>query len=352
MNILVLGGTGAIGNPLVNILGNLGQEISVTSRKDRNSDSPYIHYIACNAMEDSVLKWLISKTKYDVIIDFMKYTEAQFKERAYFILDNCSQYIFISSSRVYADSDLIDESSDRILDVCDDSEYLRTDEYALSKARQENILFDSGQNNFTIIRPYISYHSNRFQLGVYEKESWLMRSLLGFDVIFPRSMAGKYTTLTYGLDVAKVICNVVGNEAFYGKVVNPVASTAYTWGEVFDTYSSIISELTGNHPSLVLVDDEIVIDRIPGQKYQIIYDRMFDRRFNNRTASELMEGEMFTSLHDGISMALSDFIDNGSFDYSSWKWEAWMDKYCNNKRTIKSISKLKDKLNFIARKLI
>ena len=56
-----------------------------------------------------------------------------------------------------------------------DEEYLKTDEYALSKARQEDILHRSGKNNWTVIRPYITYSEIRLQLGVLEKELWLYR---------------------------------------------------------------------------------------------------------------------------------------------------------------------------------
>lgn len=52
----------------------------------------------------------------------------------------------MSSSRVYADSQTpITENSPRLLDVYKEEEYLKTDEYALSKARQEDILHRSGK---------------------------------------------------------------------------------------------------------------------------------------------------------------------------------------------------------------
>ena len=57
------------------------------------------------------------------------------------LLAATDQYIYMSSYRVYADSPLITEDSPRLLDVSDDPEYLATDEYALAKARCENLLF-------------------------------------------------------------------------------------------------------------------------------------------------------------------------------------------------------------------
>lgn len=55
--------------------------------------------------------------------------------------------------------------------MCRDEDYIKTDEYALQKARQENILLGSKYKNWTIIRPYITYNKERLQLGVLEKKS-------------------------------------------------------------------------------------------------------------------------------------------------------------------------------------
>ena len=51
------------------------------------------------------------------------------------MLEATDQYVFISSARVYAQTeDLITEDTPRLLDVCTDKEYLKTNEYALAKA--------------------------------------------------------------------------------------------------------------------------------------------------------------------------------------------------------------------------
>ncbi len=57
---------------------------------------------------------------YDAIVDCMGYSTQKFNERYRMMLDNTSQYIFLSSYRVYADSKgLITETTPRLLDVLD-----------------------------------------------------------------------------------------------------------------------------------------------------------------------------------------------------------------------------------------
>lgn len=65
---------------------------------------------------------------------------------------------------------MITEESPRLLNTVDDQGCLATDEYALSKARCEDMLFGGGRSNWTIIRLAITYDGvvGRLQLGVYE----------------------------------------------------------------------------------------------------------------------------------------------------------------------------------------
>lgn len=97
--------------------------------------------------------------------------------------------MFTLSYRAYADSPVITEDFPRLLDVIDDSEYLATGEYALAKARCEDMLFDSCKANWTIVRPAITYDgSGRFQLTLHEMDAWLWRVLRGIPVPVPLLM--------------------------------------------------------------------------------------------------------------------------------------------------------------------
>ena len=171
MKILILGGTGVMGQALIPLLATRDNvKIYVTSRNDRKSDQKNVYYITGDAHKESFLENILHVT-YDVIIDFMIYTTEEFMQRKDTLLKSTKQYIFFSSSRVYANSsEPITEKSLRLVDACNDKQYLSTDEYALAKGRQENALLSSKKENWTIIRPYITYGDIRLQLGTYEKE--------------------------------------------------------------------------------------------------------------------------------------------------------------------------------------
>ena len=217
MKVLVTGGTGAMGAYLVRILAEAGNIVDVTTRRARESAVGNMRYIQGDAHDTGFIAGLLGTGSYDAVVDFMSYTTSEFRRRAEIMTGGTGHYMFLSSSRVYADSSSpITEDSPRLLDASDDAGYLATDEYALAKARQEDILRGGKAGNWTIIRPYITYSNERLQLGVLEKERWLWRAVHGRPVVFSRDIAGKFTTLTWGNDVAGAIAGLAGKREAFG----------------------------------------------------------------------------------------------------------------------------------------
>ena len=183
-----------MGAHLVNLLKGTEHQVTVTSRSKRES-SDNITYCQGNAKDNAFLTELL-RGGYDVVVDFMSYNTEEFSKRYQLFLNSCKQYVFLSSSRAYADSKTpITEESDLLANTCRDAEYIQTDEYALAKGREENLLRQSGKSNWTIIRPYITYSEYRMQLGVLEKDDWLYRALHGRTIIFSKDIASRYTIL-------------------------------------------------------------------------------------------------------------------------------------------------------------
>lgn len=349
MRILILGGTGAMGVSLVQILTRQGNEVFVTSRTKQSSQNAKLHYMHGNAHDMNFLKNNLTPL-YDVIVDFMVYNEDEFRERIELLLASAKQYVFLSSARVYAESIApITEENARLLDVSTDEEYLKTDEYALSKARQENILTESKYKNWTIIRPYITYSEERLQLGVYEKEHWLYRALRGRKIVFSKDIATKYTTLTYGKDVSLIMANLLGNEKVLGESVNITVNQSIIWKDILNLYLDIIEEKTHKRPDVFYLDDSYSITKVLGCKYQIKYDRLYNRRFDsskvNNICGDFVE---YMPVIEGAKKCLSSFIENKlEFRTISWKFEAYMDKLTGEKTPLSEIPTWKERLKYI-----
>lgn len=253
MNILILGGTGAMGSHLAPLLCR-ENEVTVTSRSKRESSE--VRYIQGDAHDGAFLQALLAERHWDCIVDFMHYGTAEFAARVDLLLSAAGQYIFLSSARVYADCAApITEDSPRLLDVCTDAEYLATDEYALAKARCEDILRGKVARNWTIVRPSITYSETRLQLGASEKEDWLYKALHGKPIIFSDDLAHKVTTMTYAGDVARGIATLVGNEKAFGEAFHITGSDHREWCEVLDIYRDVL-KLRGGGINKCLYDGD------------------------------------------------------------------------------------------------
>lgn len=321
--ILILGGTGAMGTHLVSILEDTDNEVYVTTRKQRTNRSN-ITYVQGNAHDDAFIRPLLTEGM-DVVVDFMVYNTEEFKKRASLMLDSCSQYVYLSSSRVYSDNDeVITESTPRLLDVCKDEEYLATDEYALTKARQENILRESGKTNWTIIRPYITYSEIRLQLGVNEKETWLYRALHGHTIVFSEDIANNYTTLTYGYDVARGIASIIGKPEACGEAFHITQSEPMKWHEVLDLYTTVIAEKTGSEPKVLMRRQS---PNLAFGKWQVMYDRWYNRKFDSSKIDRYISTESFIPSPEGLKRCLETFIDNPQYNGINWLLEAQYDRW-------------------------
>lgn len=307
MRVLVLGGTGAMGSHLCRLLAARGHDVVCTSRRAREPFAG-VTYAVGDAKERPFLEGLLSE-RWGAVVDFMIWSTDEFRARYRDFLDSTGQYVFTSSYRVYADSPVITEGSPRLLDVADDRDYLASDEYALRKARCEDMLFASGSTNWTVVRPAVTYDgaSGRLQLGVYESEEWLWRAARGVPVPMPSEMLCRQATMSYGGDVAEMISLLVGNSSALGEAFTVSGSDHMTWREVAEAYAEVLPFEMADCSVEALVAAR-------GGRYQVLYDRMFDRVVDNSKVLRAtgMDAVSLTGMRNGLMRELGTFIASGA----------------------------------------
>lgn len=333
-----------MGTHLTRILADGGGEIHVTSRKERKGENG-ITYHKGNAHDLFFLKPLLGECKWDAIIDFMTYTTSEFIERAGLLLNATKQYVFLSSSRVYANSsEPIKESSPLLLNKCDDEEYLLTDEYALRKARQENVLRTSASKNWTIVRPYVTFSEIRLQLSPLEKEFWLYRALKGRTIVFSKDLAERVTTITYGYDVARGIASLIGKEDALQQEFHITKNESHTWSEILTTYLNVLEEETGSRPKVLMLENWEPF--LGGNHNQVKWDRLYDRQFDTTKIEKFIDINSFKPPLSALSECLSDFIKHPEFKQINWTSEAVKDKLTGDWACITEISGVRQKLKY------
>lgn len=331
---LVMGGTGAIGVYLVPELLRHNHEVHVTTRSDRKCDSRQLRYICGDASNAKFIDRITSDTRYDAIIDLMSYGTTDFRRIHGILLNRTEHYLFVSSYRVFSDTGTtpITERSPRLLDVCDDKEYLATDEYALAKARQEDLLRASGRSNWTILRPCITYSRGRFQFGTLEANTICYRALQNIPVIMAQEILPKSTTMTWAGDAARLVAKLVLNEEARGEDFNVVTNEHHTWAEVASYYREFIG--------LEVIETDLdVYTRVVGRPYQVKYDRLFHRLLDNskvlRTTG-VAQSE-FVALREGLKRELYEFNRNPYFQYPDLRTNARMDKVARSQISLNGL---------------
>lgn len=350
MEVLLLGGTGAMGEYLADIHSRKGNQVTVTSRSYREQKDN-IDYIQGNALDLDFLQTILNR-KWGAIVDFMVYSTVQFQQRVDLLLNATNQYVFLSSARVYADSEKpITETSPRLLDVSLDEEFLKTDEYSLTKARQEDILKATGKNNWTIIRPYITFSPQRLQLGILEKEDWLYRALSGRTIVFSEDINSKLTTLTLGFDVAKTMSVLIGKKEAFGETFHITQPEPIKWSEVLNLYLEILENHLGKRPKVIFENKENYVKNNPSV-YQIKYDRFYNRQFNNSKIAEHIQLDSFVETKTGLTLCLNDFLTKPHFKAINWRAEAIKDRKVKEFTPLFKIKGCKQKIKYLIYRFI
>lgn len=350
MKILILGGTGAMGTELVSLAGTLENELYVTSRSQRESEKSNIHYVCGNALDNDFIQNLLTKEFYDAIVDFMSYSTDLFESRIDLLLNHTNQYVFLSSARVYSNYCPLNEKSPRLLDDCKDKDYLETDEYAIAKARQENVLLKSNKHNWIIIRPYITYSKNRLQLGLLEKEQWLYRALNNKTIVVSSDILEKETTMTFGGDVAHCINLLIGRKAACGEIYQITCDNHLKWRDILNLYCEELSKNRGRRPLVLEEKSYHSLGKVIGREYQAKYDRLYNRIFDN-TKIKSISVDNFIVPEEGLRECLRDFINmEVVINKPDWRYEGYADKIAGEITPIISVAGIKNKIRyFLAR---
>ena len=89
MHILIMGGTGAMGVPLVNLLSRKADVNLYVTTRSKKDNSGNVVYLQGNAKESDFFGKIMER-EYDAIIDFMVYSTEEFKSRLDVLLRPCN----------------------------------------------------------------------------------------------------------------------------------------------------------------------------------------------------------------------------------------------------------------------
>lgn len=305
--VLVIGGTGTMGKPLVQeLLSRADYNVSVVCRKKSKEDSRVKYYYG-DAKDPSFMDSVLQQ-HYDSIIDFCLYSSKEFSERYQLLLSSTNQYVCLSTVQVCADIDgPKTEECPRYMEVdppVKDNYYW----YCYEKARIEDFLKKSGQMNWTIIRPSITMNENHYFWGNYFEEQWRYRILRKKHVVIPKNMLDVKSSISYGGDVAHMLMAIIANSSCLGQIYN-VSSNVYTWGELLKMFIRAYKKY-GYDVLIKYIDNTEPLISNDGEKYVYERTRQIDRTFDNTKVQLLMKSLNLNMNYAPFERKIEEWIAN------------------------------------------
>lgn len=333
-HVLVIGATGTMGRYLVPELVQLGFQVTGVSLDMPDAPVDGVEYRTGNCYDLDFLRALLSR-RFDGIVNFMTFPKKYpFENYCKLFLDNTDHYIFLSSCRVYADEEWpVKETSPRLVDVSKDQALLDSYDYCMHKARAEDLLWASGYNNFTIVRPATTFSESMFKLVTLEAPHTIARAMQGKKVVLPIQAQDKPATLCWGGDVAKMIARLMFKPETMGEAYNVCTAEHHTWGEI----AGFFEKLCGLQAVWVDKEDYLRIKSKESPeinnttRWQLEYARLFHRITDNSKmlrATGLRESD-FVKLYDALEKMVKAVPEGHVFPESEedGKVNARMDAY-------------------------
>ena len=351
MKILIIGGTGAMGGPLVEQLSrDSGNTVYIMVRHPRESLAENVIYLQGDANDYGSFVRTLSQG-FDVIVDFMVWKPKLLKQRRDVIFASCGQYIGMSSSAVYADSnEPLAEDFPRLFDRYSKTERKQTYRYHIQKSVTDNLIMKSPYQHWTLARPSLTFNKGKLTMLGFQEETWLWRCLNDHTVVIPQDVLDKKTTLTYGGDAALAISKLVGNEKALGQVVNVASDKWATQGEILQMYQELLPEICGKELKVRYIPDASGLWIDFPQQYDIyVKDRCLNRTFSTEKLMEISGGTIeFGDLRENLKLCLEQTLNDPNLEIKpNAGFNAWMDRITHEHTALREFADKKDRKKYL-----
>lgn len=339
MKILFIGGTGTISTAISRKLLELGHDLYLVNRGNRNDvlgSSERLHTIICDVNDEKALARSIQGLHFDAVCDFIGFVPEQV-ERDWRVFNGVTnQYMYISSASAYAKpvmSPFITEGTSLA------NKYW---EYSRNKILCENFLLGKYRETgfpVTIIRPSHTYDERSVPMGVHgNKGSYqvIKRMLEGKPVI----IHGDGTSLwhmTFNEDFAKGFIGLIGNPHAIGEAFQITNDEVLTWNQI---YKAIADKLSVEFKPYYVSSEFLAAVSDYDFEGGLLGDKSNSVIFDNTKLKRAVPGlAMNISFAEGVGRTLDYVLSHPECQVEDPEFDAWCD------RVISGLEELKDRLN-------
>ncbi|MGL1893244.1 MAG: NAD-dependent epimerase/dehydratase family protein [Spirochaetaceae bacterium] len=325
MKVLFIGGTGTISTEISKQLIELGTDLYIINRGNRNDilGTDAVKYLTCDINDEDVVSGLIKDLTFDVVADFIAFEQSALERDYRLFKDKTKQFIFISSASVYQKP----LSDYRITEGTPLSNPYW--QYAQNKITCEDYLIKMYREEgfpITIIRPSHTYDERSIPIGVHGNSgSWQIakRMLEGKQVIIHGDGTSLWT-MTSNIDFANGFIGLMGNLHAIGEAVQITSDESLTWNQIYRSIADALGvELKPYYVPSDFLDEVGPYDFKGG----LIGDKANTVVFDNSKLKRLVPDFIPTIRYDqGIKKTIHHILNNPKLQLLDPEFDSWCDK--------------------------
>lgn len=301
-----------------------GIEVFHINRGNRsNLFGDSVKTLKCDVKNKAALKKLLKALYFDVIIDFIIYDLETMKVRSDIYNKHCSQFIFISSTAVFTNTNdrLTEDSPKRNINWSYSRRKLECEEYLYKNVEKFSYCF-------TIVRPSITYDKRRLPYpAVTKRYYWsLVSRIMNGKPILMCDDGNALRTLTSSMDFAVGVVGLFKNESAKNEDFNVVGDYYASWNQVI----GIIEDYLKNKAKVIYVTTDILSRDFVSERAELMWDKSKSQLFDNKKIkSVVIDFSSKSDVRQGIFGVL-DYLNSNTENLNTIdrSWDNTIDVLC------------------------
>lgn len=322
MNILIVGGTGVLSSAVTAEALKKGIAVTMINRGNRPIPEG-VEHIKSDRNNYSYLAEVLSGRSFDAVMDFLLLSDEDTRKSVGFYSRFTKQYFFISSCAVYntviLNGRVGNEDSPKELPVWF---------YSKHKWASEKLVMNlfSTKNNYTIIRPCVTYDNTRIPYGIsptYGYHWTLASRILKNKPIITWNQGDNKCNMTRVEDFAVGVVGLIGNQAAYGEAFNVCGDETPSFRDVLKCMGNYLKKQV----ITIDIDSEFYALETPSRYGEIIEGRSVNSLNSNlKLKSAIPSFKQTICLKEGVEMTMRYYEQHNYEKGIDWKFDGDTDR--------------------------
>lgn len=329
MKALFIGGTGIISNACVKLAAEKEMEVTVLCRGNSLDNLPEeVKVLKADIKNEEEVESALKNQKFDVVADFVSFTEEDAKRNHRIFSNKTKQYIFISSASAY-------EKPSKNLVITENTPLENPFwEYSRNKIKAEEFLIKQYKETgfpVVIVRPSHTYCERKVPVAIHGKNGshQILKRIKEGKPIIVHGDGESVWTMTHSKDFAKGFVGLFGNEKANGEAFHITADESLSWNEI---YKTIADEMKCDIKIKHITSDDLAV---LGEKYDLkgtlLGDKATSVYFDNSKIKKFVpEFSCEISMQEGLREAVRYALDQEEQWRLDLEFEQWCNQICNN----------------------